>query len=383
LPELRTIFKYISLFKNFKTLLMNTIKRDALFLLFLFSIHLAFSQITKVETPGPSGIKFKSAIDSQEYVAYIQLPDGYAKSNKKYPVVYVTDGQWFFNSVLQAYYGHHYDGFVPDLIIVGITWTGEYDANRGRDFTPTRLESFPTSGNASKFLSVIKNEIIPYIDSTYRTDKNEKALYGTSLGGLFAIYTLFHEPTLFNRYMIISPSLWWDNELVFKYEKSFAEKNKSLHAKVFISTGEYEEATDFGHGFDRFGNQLRASKYNGLELETAVLEKMSHSASATAGALRGLQFVFGKPDIKVDSVLLDQYAGHYLVNTDTILFTRSGNTLYLNLREGRLKLSAETNESFYVKGVSGVGQFVKDNKGKITGYNLIQNGTTVFCKKID
>src|SRR6478609_5024349 len=166
---------------------MNIIQRNIFFLSLLFSINTSYSQITKVETPGPSGIKFKSAIDSQEYVLYVQLPDNYAKSDKKYPVLYVTDGQWFFQSVLQAYYGHHYDGFVPDLIVVGITWTDNYEANRGRDFTPTHLESFSTSGNAAKFLAVIKNEITRYIDSTYRTDKKDKALYGTSLGGLFAV----------------------------------------------------------------------------------------------------------------------------------------------------------------------------------------------------
>ena len=107
---------------------------------------------------------------------------------------------------------------------------------------------------------------------------------GTSLGGIFAVYSLFHEPGLFNRYIIVSPSLWWDNEMVFKYEKNFAEKNGALNAKVFISSGEYEEAIDFGNGFNRFGSQLRASRYKGLELESVVLEKMSHSASAAAGA---------------------------------------------------------------------------------------------------
>jgi predicted alpha/beta superfamily hydrolase len=367
----------------FQTLLMNTIKHVTVVLSFLFSVTTAYSQITIVETPGPSGIKFKSAIDSQEYVLYIQLPEGYANSNKKYPVVYVTDGQWCFNSVLQAYNGYRYDGMVPDLIIVGITWTGDYESSRGRDFTPTHIESFPTSGNAPKFLAVIKNEITRYIDSTYRTEKNEKALYGASLGGLFAVYTLFHEPALFNRYMIISPSLWWENELVFKYEKSFAEKNRTLNAKVFISSGEYEEALDFGNTFNRFSNQVKASKYNGLELESIVLEKMSHAASATAGALRGLPFLYGKPDIMVDSILLDQYTGQYKLIEETLTFTRKGNSLYLTLPEGKVKLCAETTESFYIKGQNGTGQFMKDNKSKVTGYNVMIRDSTLLFKKMD
>ncbi len=362
---------------------MNTIKRITIFLSFLFSIHIAYTQITKVETPGPSGIKFKSAIDSQEYVLYIQLPDNYTKTNKRYPVLYVTDGQWFFNSVLQAYYGHHYDGLVPDLIIVGITWTGNYDANRTRDFSPTHLENFSNSGNAQKFLSVIKKEITRYIDSTYRTDKNEKALYGTSFGGLFAVYTLFHEPLLFNRYIIISPSLWWDNELVFKYEKTFAQKNRALNTKIFLSSGEYEEAVDFGHTFNRFSNQLRASKYKGMELEAVVLEKMSHSASATAGALRGTAVHIQQTDIVVDSILLDQYTGQYKLNEESLVFTRKGNSLYLDINGGKIKLHAETPDRFYIKGQNAMGQVAKDDKGKVIGYNVILSDTTLFYKKLN
>ena len=143
-------------------------------LLFLFSVSITYSQMTKVETPGPSGVKFRSVIDSQEYVLYINIPEGYEKSNKKYPVLYATDGQWTFTSLSNASGSLHYDGFVPDLIVVGITWTGDYDANRFRDLSPTYINNFPNSGNASKFLAVIKNEIITYIDSTYRTDKNDR-----------------------------------------------------------------------------------------------------------------------------------------------------------------------------------------------------------------
>jgi hypothetical protein len=92
---------------------------------FFFSVNISYSQITKVETPGPSGVKFRSVIDSQEYVLYINLPEGYEKSNKNYPVLYVTDGQWNFTRLLNAYWSQRFDGFVPDLIVVGITWTGD------------------------------------------------------------------------------------------------------------------------------------------------------------------------------------------------------------------------------------------------------------------
>ena len=352
-------------------------------LLFFSCINTAYSQKPKVELAGTEVIKFTSAIDSQQYVLYINLPDNYAKTNKKYPVLYVTDGQWFFASMYVGYGGQHYDGFIPDLITVGITWPDNYDASRKRDFTPNHIDGIPNSGNAANFLAVIKNEIITLIDSTYRVDENDKALYGTSLGGLFAIYTLFHQPSLFNRYIIISPALDWDNERVFKYEKSFAEKNRSLNAKIFISSGEYEEAIFSGNTFNRFVSQIKASKYKGLELESMVISRMGHSGSGTVGGIIGLQSIYSKPDLKLDSSLLDQYTGRYAMGTDTSLITRSGNNLFGQAGFGKMRLLAETAQTFYIKGLNGTVQFKKDNKEKVTGYDLILSDTTLFFKKLN
>ncbi len=351
--------------------------------LFFFCTDTAKSQKPKVELPGTEVLKFTSAIDNQQYVLYVNLPDNYSRTNKKYPVLYVMDGQWFFASMYVGYGSLHYDGFVPDLITVGITWPDNYDASRQRDFTPNPMEGIPNSGNASKFLSVIKNEIIKLIESTYRVEENDKALYGASLGGLFAIYTLFHEPSLFNRYIIISPALDWDNEIVFKYEKNFAEKNHVLNTKIFISSGEYEEAISFRNTFKRFVSQLKASNYKGLELENMVVNRMSHSSSSSVGGIIGLQYIYSKPALKLDNFLLDQYAGHYVSGKDSLLIIRSANSLYYQSAPDKVKLFAETPETFYVKGFSGALQFKKDNKNKVTGYNLIKNDTTVFFKRVN
>jgi predicted alpha/beta superfamily hydrolase len=357
-------------------------------LIVLFSIciclHPAYSQRAKVELPGTEVLKLVSLIDSQQYVLHIHLPDNYNKTNKNYPVIYVTDGQWFFISILAGYKNQHFDGFVPDLIIVGITWTDNYEARRVRDFTPTSIAMVPEGGNARKFLSVIKNEIIKLIDSTFRVEKSNRAIFGTSLGGLFALYSLFHEPTLFSRYIIVSPSLWWDEEILFKYEKSFAEKNHSLNAKVFLSSGEYEEEMSLDNEFTRFTNQIKASKYKGLEVESIVLDKMGHSGSSTVGGSRGLQFVYSKPPpMMVDTLLLDRYIGRYTSGVDTSLVTRTGNSIYDQAFFGKAALRAETEQRFYVIGISNLYEFKKDNKGKVIGYDLTQNDTKLFYKKID
>jgi hypothetical protein len=360
---------------------MKTLKWFIPLILFFCCIGAANSQKTQVELPGTEVLKFTSAIDSLPYVLYINLPTDYAKTTKKYPVLYVTDGQWFFASMYVGYGGQHYDGFVPDLITVGITWPDNYDASRFRDFTPNRIEGMPNSGNASRFLSVIKNEVIKLIDSTYRVDQSDKALYGTSLGGLFAVYTLFHEPTLFNRYIIISPSLQWENEILFKYEKSFAEKNNTLNAKVFISYGEYEEAFS-GSTFNRFVDQVKSRNYKGLDLQSMKIDWMGHSGSGTVGGIIGLQYIYSKPVLNLDASILDQYTGRYVLGTDTLRITRSGNNLYNEVNSVKMKFYAETAQKFYSKGFIGSFEFKKDDKGKVLGCDLILSDTTLFVKKV-
>jgi predicted alpha/beta superfamily hydrolase len=283
-----------------------------------------------VELPGTTVLNFTSAIDSQQYVLHINLPGNYGKTNKRYPVLYITDGQWFFPSMYVGYGGQHYDGFLPDLILVGITWPANYEESRGRDFTPTSMEGMPGSGNAPRFLSVIKNEVIKLIDSMYRVDQNDRALYGTSLGGLFALYTVFHEPALFNRYIIISPALQWADEILFKYEKTFAEKNRALKMKMFISSGEYEEAFA-GETFDRFVNQIKSRKYKGLEMESLKIARMGHSGSGTVGGIIGLQYIYSKPELKLDPSLLNQYTGQYVSGNESYSITRSGPDLNFHM----------------------------------------------------
>ena len=157
---------------------MNNVKWAVVYLCISLFSNQAYSQSQPVVLTGTQVLKFQSKIDSEQYVLDIRLPDNYTKTNKKYPVLYVTDAQWAFSSMYVGYRGQHGDGLVPDLIIVGITWMDSYDTRRERDFTPTtRIDEDTNTGNAPKFLSVIKNEIIHLIDSNYRTEKNDRALF--------------------------------------------------------------------------------------------------------------------------------------------------------------------------------------------------------------
>src|SRR5512138_1633915 len=127
----------------------------------------ASTQTQRVDIPGSEKRKIVSSIvTGQEYELQILLPAGYATSNKKFPVVYLMDAQWDFPLLTALYGQQYYDGFIPSLIIVGVTWGGDHpnpDSLRVRDYTPTNDGRQKQSGGAEKFLSFMKQELFPFI----------------------------------------------------------------------------------------------------------------------------------------------------------------------------------------------------------------------------
>ncbi len=145
----------------------------------------------------------------------IYLPEGYNSADTaRYPVIYLLDGgldEDFIHVVgLVQFNSFPWVARVPRSIVVGITNT-----NRERDMTyPTAVKAdkikFPSTGGSEKFIAFIEKEVQPYINKTFRTN-GSKTIIGESLGGLLATEVLLAKPYLFDRYIIISPSLWWDN----------------------------------------------------------------------------------------------------------------------------------------------------------------------------
>lgn len=340
----------------------------------------------QVEIPGTQLLHVTSAIVGQEYDLYVNLPRGYQDTSKTFPVIFLLDAQWDF-PLAQAIFGEqYYDGFVPATILVGITWGGvnpNYDSLRTRDLTPTNVKQVPQSGGAPKFLKFIKNELIPYIDSKYRMTKNGRTLMGSSLGGLFTLYALFHDTGLFDRYVLTSPSVGWDNEILYTYEREYAAKNTQLPVRLFIGVGGLEGGGVTG--FQKFVDQLKSRNYKGLELETKVLEGIGHSGSKAEGYTRGLQAVFARPPLTVAPEVLDQYLGKYQVAPQfTVEITKdSGNLLMLGPGDTKILLFAESDTNFYVKGMYFFIRFKKSEAGKVTGFEVEQFNGTQFVQKFN
>lgn len=179
----------------------------------------------------------KSNVLQEERTLNVYLPLGYDKE-KSYPVIYLLDGssnEDFLHIVGLVQFYHMQFG-MPDFLVVGI---GNVD--RKRDFTfHTDLEDlkkeYPTTGHSAKFIEFVEKELQPYVNSAYKTTET-KYLIGQSLGGLLATEILLKKPNLFTHYLIVSPSLWWDDESLLKNAKSLLEKQKEMNQYVYVSVG--------------------------------------------------------------------------------------------------------------------------------------------------
>ena len=149
------------------------------------------------------------------------------------------------------------------------------------------------TGGASLFLDFINNELLPFIDSNYRIDDKNRILCGYSFGGLFALYTLFHNPNIFNKYLIGSPSIHFNDGISFEYEINYADNYSNLKIDVFMSSGELEERTR--ENVKKMEGQLRARNYKNLKLETVIFENENHVTCYPAAISRGLVELF-KPN---------------------------------------------------------------------------------------
>ncbi|MET4139399.1 alpha/beta hydrolase-fold protein [Pedobacter sp. UYP1] len=183
--------------------------------------------------------EIQSAQLAEKRILNIYLPEGYDQDTKAtYPVIYLLDGSANEDFI-------HIAGLVqyctmiqamPKSIVVGIA-----NIDRKRDFTfPTTvqqdLKDFPTTGKSEKFMAFMEKDLQPYIQLKYRTN-DTKTIIGQSLGGLFATEVLLKKPELFNNYIIISPSLWWDNESLLAKAPELLKSGSAKNIKVYVSVG--------------------------------------------------------------------------------------------------------------------------------------------------
>ncbi|MFB9079471.1 alpha/beta hydrolase [Flavobacterium procerum] len=214
--------------------------------LFLTSSLLFSQKKTKTtETAKPFVLGLIEEIQSKELgenrILNIYLPEGYNPTeNIKYPVIYLLDGSanedFIHITGLVQFNSFEWINQVPKSIVVGIA-----TVDRKRDFTfPTTVQNdkkrFPTTGHSDKFIAFIEKELLPFINNKFKTSES-KTIIGQSLGGLLETEILLKNPSLFNKYVIVSPSLWWDNGSLLNLDSKILQENFEQPTEIYIAVG--------------------------------------------------------------------------------------------------------------------------------------------------
>jgi len=191
-------------------------KKISLIYLLCFCIYNAIGQNSNDIIIGKIDSIHSKILNEQRKI-WVHVPQNDSEDvneKKSYPVVYLLDGDTHFYSVVGMLKEMTSFRVCPKMIVVGIP-----NPNRLRDLTPTKgkpdawrnSDMIANSGGGENFMSFIEKELMPYIDSNYPTQPY-KMLIGHSFGGLTVMNTLMHRPNLFDAYVAIDPSMWWNDK---------------------------------------------------------------------------------------------------------------------------------------------------------------------------
>lgn len=294
-------------------------------LIILFNILPVISQNSEKITIG-NVERIYSKVLKEEREIWIYNPGfGRNKNNiDHYPVLYLLDAEDHFYSTIGMI--KQMSGRWPEMIVVGITNT-----NRDRDLKPTIINPNGVfdlnSGGGGKFMNFIEKELIPHIDSIYPTAPY-RIYSGHSLGGLTVIYTLLHNTQIFNAYIAIDPSLWWNNQTLVEQEQKIFSTKKFNNISLFVGRAnnmpsnmdtitalkDTTQYTMLYRSVTQFIKVLRNSDHDGLRWTTKFYPEEIHGTVELIGEYDALKFLFNfyqfrtslfdlNPNINIDSAL--------------------------------------------------------------------------------
>jgi len=243
-----------------------------------------------------------SKVNQVDYKLYISYPENYRDStSKKYPVLYLLDADYSFAIAKNITDHLAQRGHIKEMIIIGIAYAGHdnYRVNRTRDYTPVNsVENVwfsdiqeEYSGGGPEFLGFIEKELIPFVDKAFRTN-GFRALTGHSYGGLFSSWTLFTKPHLFAGYIIVSPSLWYHDKMMFRLKDGL--EGVSGMKKIYCAVGDREVNAQWNMPEDlrRFVSGLKNKNNPNIQVQLEVGDNETHNSIFPTALSNGLRFVF-------------------------------------------------------------------------------------------
>ena len=229
----------------------------------------------------------QSTSTGANYCIKVALPDNYDPSTQTYATMYVLDGEDNFEYVANQSKRISHDYATSNVLVVCIG----YGNDRSVDYTPSKANE--GGGGAESFMHFIKDELIPVMESDYAADtlRQNRIILGHSFGGLLAAYAFTNFNDVFGNYLMLSPSIWYDNELMLKLEQENRDNNKNADQLVFMGLGSLESSGRMMAPFEAFYQRLN-NNYPEMKISKHIEPQLDHMGSKNPNIQEGLNFYF-------------------------------------------------------------------------------------------
>lgn len=310
------------------------------FTLIILSFYATAQKNNKIEIGTIDSVYSKILKEQRKIMIHIpNSAQNVLYSKQRYPVIYILDGDDHFNSIvgmIEQLSSIGRNSSFPEMIVVGIPNT-----DRTRDLTPTRIKSdlpmmdsiaAKNSGGGESFISFMEKELMPHIDSLYPTEPY-RMLIGHSFGGLTVMNTFIHHTNLFNAYVAIDPSMWWDNKKLLMETKKALAITKYPNVSLFLGIAntmekgmditkvkkDRSDITKHIRSILELDNYLSLNKQNQLKYQSKYYNDDDHNSVTLITEYDALRFIFDYYKLKlsmsdymnVNKALLFKIETHY------------------------------------------------------------------------
>ncbi|MFC0519004.1 alpha/beta hydrolase-fold protein [Mucilaginibacter angelicae] len=306
------------------------LKKNFTLVFFIIPLFFSFKANAQKTEPIKSDqgevVMMHSDILKEDRRILIYTPKDSANPEKKYPVIYVLDADNHFAQMVEysKYLSRQDVSVIPQLIVVGITNT-----DRNRDLTPSRSNvdysgktdttansPYKNSGGNEHFFQFIQKELMPYVISNYKTQPY-RIFAGHSFGALTIINCLINYPDMFDAYIAVSPSFWWDQKFLLKLADKKLKAGSTLSKTLFFSDGN-EDSSSPGSPFHtnvlKFDSLLKKLNIKGLDFEYMAYPIESHMTVPIKSYYDGLRFIYHQwmlPPVSDEEVNPEIIMKHY------------------------------------------------------------------------
>ena len=271
----------------------------------------AFAETTdspnRFSMPGTQIFTLTSQHNEIEYEIRVWLPEDYARGGQAYPLTLLLDADYQFPLGVSILEHLAQRNQADESVVVAVAYPNSqrnpywYRRNRTRDYTPTMVstggygaEFQQYSGGGDKFLRFIADDLMDSLQSRYRITSSGHTYVGHSYGGLYGAFIIAEQPDLFSNYLLISPSLWYDDRLMIRRMQQIADLGLTDATRIYLAVGDHENLTGrpMVDELQMYAAAIREKADPAADVEVRVFSDETHASIYPVALSAGLRHLW-------------------------------------------------------------------------------------------